>query len=675
MDASRPHDRAPHLPHIEGLRGLAILLVVAYHAGLPGFSGGYVGVDVFFVLSGYLIIGQLARELHASGGIDLRGFYARRARRLLPAAAVVMVATPLISTWMLPPQAAEGTSVAALASAFYVSNLYFASRATDYLADESANPLLHTWSLSVEEQFYLLWPLALVLIARATRGTSGRRSVVRVTGAIVVMSFAWAVLQQPVDGSTAFFSPLTRAWEFGVGGLAALIATRGAAGVTRVGGWAGLVGIVLASTLFGANTPMPSWPTLLPVLGAALLLWSPTDAPLAGARRWLAVSPLRWMGRLSYSWYLWHWPAVVLAQFYLQRDSLAVRVAAALCSLALAEATRRWIENPPRFHPVLVARPRLVLLLAGVVVATTGFSASWAQSEAKRAARSPANAHLRQARMRPAIYSNGCFLGIPAVESPPCVSGKAMSTNTVVLFGDSHAAQWYPALERIALDRGWRVVTLTKGACPIAWTMGNWSRAREDACMQWRASAMQRILGTRPNLVIASSYGGHVSFPSTRPGRYAPSAWVAGLRRSLSALDSAGINTILVRDTPRPDFDVPACVASLVRWQRSTPPFCAFDRSSPRSVAVAEMESAAASGLAHVKLVDLNTEVCPQQSCRTFRDEVLVFRDRHHLTPLFAEGLTASLDRELQAALGALPGLRTLLAARDAREGAVLAGH
>jgi peptidoglycan/LPS O-acetylase OafA/YrhL len=665
MEHSHPSERALHLPHVEGLRGLAILLVVAYHAGLPGMSGGYVGVDVFFVLSGYLIIGQLARELEMKGRIDLRAFYARRARRLLPAAATVLVATLLVSAWMLPPEAAERTSVAAIASAFYVSNLYFASRAMDYLADESANPLLHTWSLSVEEQFYLLWPIALVIVARAARGMAARRSVGWITGVIVIASFAWAAVQQPVDGSLAFFSPLTRAWEFGVGGLAALIAGRGAPAVTRMAGYVGIAGILTASVLFGARTAMPSWPTLLPVLGAALLLWNSTPAPLIGARRGLAVTPLRWIGRASYSWYLWHWPAMVLTQFLLQRDSLLVRVAAALVSLVLAEATRRWIENPPRFHPVLVARPRLVLLLAGVIVAATGLAATQAQVVAERAATRPEHLYARQARMRPAIYANGCLLELAEVESPPCVSGDTTATSTVVLFGDSHAAQWHPAVERIALERRWRLVTLTKASCPIALTEGSWSRAREDACTQWRASAMRRILATHPDLVITSNYAGHVHLGSGEERRYEAREWLHGLRRSLRALDSAEINTILIRDTPPPDFDVPACVASLVRWQRSTPPFCAFERSTPRSVAIAELESAAARGLPRVKLLDLASEICPEQSCRTLRDNVLVFRDKHHLTRRFAEGLSGALNRELDVALGVLPGSQALLATRE----------
>ena len=205
-----------HLPAVEGLRGLAILLVVAYHAGVGALPGGFIGVDVFFVLSGYLIIGLLAREIRDTGRVALVEFWARRARRLLPAAAVVIAATLVAGAAILPPLGQQQTATAAVAAATYVSNLWFAWRATDYLGDEGSNPLLHTWSLSVEEQFYLFWPLALAGIALAHRGV-GRARVGWLAAAIAVASFLWAMVQQPVAPSWAFFSPLTRAWEFAIG--------------------------------------------------------------------------------------------------------------------------------------------------------------------------------------------------------------------------------------------------------------------------------------------------------------------------------------------------------------------------------------------------------------------------------------------------------------------------
>lgn len=658
-----PSARAPspsaYLPDVEGLRGIAILLVVAYHAGLSLVPGGYVGVDVFFVLSGYLIVGQLARELEATGRIDLPAFYARRARRLLPAAAVVILVTLLASLWLLPSRAMQGTASAGIAAALYVSNLYFGQRATNYLADESANPLLHTWSLSIEEQFYIAWPVALALLALAAPRIAARQRALWLTATFVAASFAWAVVQQSLDASWAFLSPLTRAWEFGIGGLVAMTVRRTApvGRLTMVAGYAGAASILAAAALFGLRTRMPSWPALLPTVGTALVLWGAREYSHAGVSRWLGGAWLRWIGRASYSWYLWHWPVGVLTQFYLQRESLVVRVAAALASLALAEATRRWVENPVRFSPLLASRPRYALRLAALAVIATGLAGTAAHSWATFGTRRLADNRLAQAEQKPGIYHNGCFLDREEVESPPCVSGDTTSPRTVVLFGDSHAAQWYPALQPLARERGWKLVSLTKASCPIAWTEGNWSRMREDACMTWRASAMRRILDSKPFVVITSSYDGDVRLAANDVGRYAASDWADGLRHSLRVLDSAGINTVVLRDTPRPGFDVPACVASLERWQRSNPPFCAFERSTPKARAVAEMLTQASQGLRHVTLLDLTETICPDRTCRPVRDDILVWRDRHHLTPAFSRHISAQLGRELEPVLSQRPAL------------------
>jgi peptidoglycan/LPS O-acetylase OafA/YrhL len=653
MTASTARAPSSYLPDVEGLRGLAILLVVAYHASLPGVPGGYVGVDVFFVLSGYLIIGQLARELESTGRIDLPAFYARRARRLLPAAGVVFVATLLVSYWMLPPHAAETSARAGIAAAFYFSNFYFAQRSTNYLADESGNPLLHTWSLSVEEQFYLVWPLAFALLVLVAPGIPARRRATWLTVVFVLASFGWAVVQQRLDASWAFFSPLTRAWEFGVGGLVALGARRVASPsrLLIVGGYAGAASVLVASAMYGTRTSIPSWPALLPTLGTALVLWGAGKNSSAAVGRWLGIAPLRWVGRASYSWYLWHWPVGVLTQYYLQRETVDVRIASAIASLVLAEATRRWIENPVRFHPVLVERPRYVLRLAVLMILATGLAGTAAESWASLAKRRYRHTRMAQAEERPGIYHNGCFLDVEEVESPPCMSGDTSSSRTVVLFGDSHAAQWYPALRLAAHERGWKLVSLTKASCPIAWTEGNWSRVREDACVQWRASAMQRILDAKPFVVITSNYEGDVRWDDSDVGRYGASAWRDGLRRSLRILDSAQINTIVLRDTPRPGFDVPACVSSLQRWKRSSPPLCAFDRTTPKSDAVARLLTEAAEGLYRVRIVDLTGAICPEPTCTPVRDDILIWRDRHHLTPAFSRHMSALLARELEPVL------------------------
>ena len=656
MTSSAPvaDGRGAHLPAIEGMRALAILLVVAYHAGIPAVSGGYVGVDVFFVLSGYLIIGLLDRELRATGRIALAVFWARRARRLLPAAAVVLAVTLAIGSVLLPSNLQRQSATAALASATYVSNLWFAGRATDYLGDESANPLLHTWSLSVEEQFYLAWPLLLTVLALPRVGSS-RARIAWLAGAVTIASFSWALFQQPVASSWAFFSPLSRAWEFGLGGLVAIVAHDRAPSqrVRWLSGFAGTASIVGAAFVFHSGTPMPGVPTLVPVLGAALLLLGVprvARASIADPYHWLSTRPMRWVGRLSYSWYLWHWPVGVFLVAALQVDTLAVWVASAMLSLALAEATRRWIEDPIRFHPTLGRSAAPVLAASGAVVLILSVAAQGSRVHAKRFAERLPGAHVAEAEARPLVYSNGCFVAADEIRVPDCISGDTIRGRHVVLVGDSHAAQWYPALEPIARRAGWRLETFTKGACPIGDVKGSGPRAEEESCAQWRAAVIGRILDSRPALVITANFA-HVKWPGDRGGRYLVAEWGTAYRRALARLDSAAIPTIVLRNPPRPGFDVPACVARLAQFQRANPPLCAFDRQLPRILEVARQEERATAGLRHVTLVDLNDRICPGARCAPVLDGQLVYRDRHHLTVGYAASLADDLWLRVSASL------------------------
>lgn len=641
--------RRPYLPAIDGLRAVAILLVVAYHAGIPEISGGFIGVDVFFVLSGYLIIGHLGREIHDTGRVGLMDFWARRARRLLPAAAVVIVATLLAGAVILPPGSQQQTATAGLTSATYVSNLWFALRSTDYLGDEGSNPLLHTWSLSVEEQFYLFWPLALAAIAMTRLGSSARR-LVWLAAVITVASCVWAVIQHRVAPSWAFFSPLTRAWEFAIGGLVALSPSEAASSRGRgIFGFAGVAFIVAAALLFDGETAMPGLPALVPVLGTAMVLRGvdgATDGYLDGPYRWLSSAPMRWMGRASYSWYLWHWPAAVLLVAWLQLDTIGVRLVAMIVALALAELTRRWVENPVRFHPRLVGQPRLVLLGSAALVLTLVFVAWDSGTRATRLGEHLIDARIAEAKARPVLYSNGCFVAAAEVRYPHCVSGDTTSSMHVVLVGDSHAAQWYPALEPIAARAGWRLETFTKGACSLAEVAGSGPRAEEDSCVEWRSTVVRRILESKPDLVITASFA-HLKWPGDEGGRYRAAEWGEGLRHALARLDSARIATILLRNPPRPGFDVPACVATLARFQRANPPLCAFDGRSARIREVAHQEELAASGLDSIKLVDLGETICPSLRCVPVLNDRLVYRDRHHLTAGYAASLSDDLWQEM----------------------------
>ena len=376
----------PFRPDVEGLRAVAVLLVVLSHVGLPFLAGGYVGVDVFFVVSGFLITGLLLGEVRRTGRISVRRFYARRATRLLPAAALVLVAT-LLAAWAFGvPTRFGGVAKDALASAFYVANWRFAAEGTNYLAaDAPPSPLQHLWSLGVEEQFYLVWPLLLLAVWRATarradgpRGTrtaalaAGRLRLVLVV--VLLGSLALSVRQSATSAPWAYFGTHTRAWELAAGALVATVADdvrRLPARVAEPLGWAGLGVVVGSAVVLDETSVFPGWVALAPVLGTvAVVVAGAGDAP-AGPVALLGTAPLQRIGALSYAWYLWHWPVLVLGPVALGLDpSLPLLSALAAVSLGLAAASYRLVENPVRRSGWLRARaPRG--LAVGLALTTT----------------------------------------------------------------------------------------------------------------------------------------------------------------------------------------------------------------------------------------------------------------------------------------------------------------
>ena len=570
----RPRFRAD----IEGLRAVAVLLVVLYHAGVPGFGGGYVGVDVFFVLSGYLITWLLVHEAEETGTVDFVRFYARRARRLLPAVAVVLVATVAVGAFVLAPFEQRDLARSAGATAAYLSNVFFARRATDYLgAAAEDNPFLHTWSLSVEEQFYVVWPV-FVLFAlgalgwqrRAGRGPS-RGRLVGWMAAVAAVSFAASVWLTGVRQPWAFFLSPLRAWEFAAGALGVLIggaARRGGAGWRlnpgRVGavegalGWAGLAAIVAVGALYRAETPFPGWAALAPVAATVLALRAGTANAETALARALAWRPLQEIGRLSYSWYLWHWPVLVYADVLGVAESLPARLGWLALSLILAEASYRFVENPVRHHPALAGRAgRSLATMAALTAVGVGLSVAWGHLASGWAA-SPRQASFTAARDDvPTIYASGCHADFHATVPAGCAFGEAGADTTVVLFGDSHAAHWFPAVRRAAAERGWQLVSLTKSSCPppsVPLVSPALGRPYAE-CGAWREAALARIDRLRPAVVVTSGSADYVA-AGGQPG-VSVEAWGRGTARTFGRLSASAGHVLHFEDTPRPDADVP----------------------------------------------------------------------------------------------------------------------
>jgi peptidoglycan/LPS O-acetylase OafA/YrhL len=362
-------------PDIEGLRAIAVLLVVLDHAGVQVTRGGYVGVDVFFVLSGFLITGLLLREHERVGQVSLPDFYARRVRRILPASTLVLVSTVAVTFLALGGNRAIRVAIDGQWASLFTANVRLIEQGTNYLSAQlPPSPLQHYWSLAVEEQFYLVWPSLFWLVIAITHGQRLRTSLAGVVAGIIVASLAWSVWQTGRDATVAYFSPLTRAWELAAGALLAVAVPVVLHLPVRLGvacSIAGLLAITTAGVLFDRNTPIPGYAVALPVGGAFLAVAGGTIAPTRGLEPLLATRPLQWLGKRSYAWYLWHWPVLAIAAGRIGHP-LTVLENLGLCLFALGVAAISFslVEHPIHRSSRLMTRtPWLSVALGAVLVA------------------------------------------------------------------------------------------------------------------------------------------------------------------------------------------------------------------------------------------------------------------------------------------------------------------
>ena len=653
MSDAGPSRKDGFRPDIEGMRGIAVLLVVLFHSEVPGFGGGFIGVDVFFALSGYLITGIILNEITKRGKLSFRNFYARRARRLLPAAGLVVVSTLVLMLLMYSPLELGKYANWASYTSLYASNYMFMWDASNYFAsDVTRNPYLHTWSLAVEEQFYLFWP---ALIALTLVATKSRRQLALVLTVMSAVSLAFCIWLTNYRAPWAFFGLPTRAWEFGLGGLGVMLPAEYLVrrkNLIAVIGWLGFAAVLAGSFVFTSQTPFPGLAAALPVLGtiAVLLAWF-------SGLRWgpialLQTKPLQYLGRLSYSWYLWHWPILLLAGLQFPNISWPGKLLAALVALALAHVTFITLEKPVRFHPFLVARPGLSLGLAPLV-AVLGVTASLlTQGVARRElASEPQASFWAAANDRRVLFEAHCLTGSGSTRLAECTYGDPASDTTILLFGDSHAEHWFPALNRIALENHWRLLTLLKASCPPAEVKTfNTNLKRDDTeCTLWRSAALARIAGLHPHLVVLSESDQPVPDPGQiRLHSVTPEDWERGLRSTASYLDSRDVKTVVIADVPRPEFDVPTCLSRAAARSHSVQD-CNVSRATALNEDARRAERAAVTGLANIRLLDFADQLCPNQICQTLVDGQVVFRDGDHLTSSFSQSLAPALKREMES--------------------------
>jgi peptidoglycan/LPS O-acetylase OafA/YrhL len=697
--SGRAHTR--FRPDIEGLRAVAVLAVVLFHFYVPGAGGGFIGVDVFFVISGFLITGLLWREVSTDGTVRLRRFYGARARRLLPASAAVGVVIVIAWAVLSPPLTARRVIGDGIASALYVGNYRFALQGIDYFTIKSPSPFQHYWSLGVEEQFYLVWPPMIIGTAwliRLVRRRTGARPASSPSPYLVVLalvasvSFALSLVATRALPAVAFFSLPTRAWELAVGGLVALTANqwrRLSPLPAALAGWIGLAVILLACALLSGATPFPGTAALLPVLSTALVIGAGCSAPARGVGRLLALSPMQAVGRVSYAWYLWHWPVALLATPLGPWASLA----GILISFALAALTLRLIENPLRFAAPVRRSAARSLALGGAVTAVavsvclgllivvpvpvghgppaqalrvtaapppTGRNAdpydaavqhAFAQVQAAVAASAdlravPSNLDppLSRAAEELSTRYGGCTRGVWEVDQPECATGDTASTTTVALVGDSHSAMWGPAFQQVADQRRWRMENLNKGGCPMLdLPLFNPVVRREyTECVQWRDQVLARLQREHPRLVVL---GIRRFYPNQRFTAYDP-AWIDSLTRLVQRLRGTGAQVLVLGPIPIPQSEVPDCLSDHLDDAMACSP--------QRSKAVNDPGIAAeiaATTTGGGRYADITPLFCTADRCPVIVGNTLVYVDASHLTlqysRVLAPVMAALADRAL----------------------------
>jgi peptidoglycan/LPS O-acetylase OafA/YrhL len=623
---------------IQGLRAVAILMVVAFHGGF-GLAGGFTGVDVFFVISGFVITSTLVREIARDGSISLPGFYLRRVKRLLPALAVVVTFVAGAGVLFVPISALRTSALTGVAATFFGANYYLDSLPNGYFAiSSSLNPLLHTWTLAVEEQFYLIFPVVLLSTWRLGRraGATGRINggAIVAIGSLTVLSF-FAAEHWSRSGVLAFYAAPARAWEFGAGALVALLGRLWRQLPSLL--WSAVAAVGIAAIALGALAPpgpsVSPASLLIPVAGACLLLMAGTSGGLISEA--LASRPMVVIGDRSYSWYLWHWPLIVFAVALFPGSSWAAR-SAALISVVPAWASYRYVENPIRFNP-RVRGHRALALIAVCLVIPVAVSLAQARFPLKTAAAYVGGLHED--------FTRGCDgpapLGAPSRSG--CTWPAVGARGTVVLIGDSNAGHFTEPVVAAARHAHLNTIVATYSACPFV-RLSLSAPGRDDGlCTRFDRLSLRWLARARPTLVIVGTradpwiedphYGlapaNTRSFSHTAPTKEV--LWAAGLRSEIQLLDRAGVPVIVVHPVPMIALDDGACavIDVLVDRCHGSIQRKRVDRQLRRTLVA---EGSAVRGFKTASILDLESEICTPTTCSTSHDGVVMYRDSGHLS-------------------------------------------
>ena len=645
---------------IQALRAVAIVSVLLYHLWPTHFKGGFIGVDIFFVISGFLITGQLWREVEATGHVKFSQFWARRARRLLPASLLAITATAVVLLVSAPPLWFIGFVDEILGSVGYVQNWVLAGKATDYLqANTGDSPFLHFWSLSVEEQFYVFWPLilgVLLIFTRARKSARAARSAFWAAPRFVISlgltaifagSLIYSVWLTAAQPEIAYFSTFTRAWEFAGGALVAVIFSGRNLNKNfkALLLWVGLALMVYGFFKFNNHTPFPSYWAAIPTFGAIAFLLGGDSRSVFSP--WWAFKfwPVKFLGDISYSLYLWHWPLIILAPWVLHQNlTTRDRIVILGLSILLGWLSKRFVEDPIRFGRLSKARPRTQLLVAaagmvaviaatlgGAAIAQTRVDASWSDKHLNPPISKVSQDYPRIERTTCRVQKNDFAFSY-------CVKGDPKGTKTIALFGDSHARQYYEPIEAIALKHHFKLVVASKNACPLADAKTMPKGVAHSSCLSWN-QRLEDFIATQPPFdLIINSTSSYVT------GNFAGTdeAYVTEVKR----LVAGGNRWLAILDNPKPLASFVNCVEAA---GESSATACGL--SQQNAMTPADKLAPAVKGLPGVSYVDLTDAYCQNESCPPVIGNVVVYRDDSHISATFSMTLEARLEKSILDAM------------------------
>ncbi len=553
-EAGTPPDDRPFRPDIQGLRAIAVGVVVLYHARL-GFRGGYVGVDVFFVISGFVITGLLLRERSSTGSTSMAGFYARRARRILPAATLVILATVAATYAVLGLVAGNPTADAGRWTAVFLSNFHSIWTSSNYFGAQAAqSPLLHFWSLAVEEQFYVVFPILFLLFASVGKRISIRLRIGAVLVAIIAASLSWSIIETSSNRVVAYLSPFPRAWELALGCLIAVVGPHWKKigdQASRILGWLGIAAILTACFAFSSSTPYPGVAALLPTLGSAAVIIAGFRVPTGGVEWAIGSWGFLELGAISYSLYLWHFPVLLVPEQQAGHLlGIAERSWLVVLSIALAWATYRLVENPMRHWKALTrSRGRSLSMGAVLIALTLGVCSLYLWAHTTSIKPRPITPGVTLTQLAPELAKGAALTSLPTVVDPPldqltgarltgpdiperciirttetttvpanCTLGDRNSTKTIVLFGDSQAEAWATPLDTLAKNQGLKLKLFIKEGC-APWHKDyyvppyvTWGRVFTE-CAQFQNWASQQINAMKPIAVYLDGSPGWTKDP------------------------------------------------------------------------------------------------------------------------------------------------------------------